>query len=899
MVGAAAGTPPAGSIPSDLLHDSRGQVEKEAEQLAALSKIVQQQQDTISRQSKALMDLQKRFVQQEHQLQAATASAAVSNTTDGVEVESYLPQDRVKQELDMLHNVEAQIEALSAGVTMANRNLPQLSEQQKAAQLADLARAEQYMSRLSRVAAAISLRTSDPLTEGAHDPVTELRHYYASVASSNVTLSWQDALARQSRPTAESLGIVHVEPYTDEEQDLDTLDLRLEYAQAVLTQMHEEAPCRLGLVTTWSGDLWGLRRELLPWLTYHALQGVSKIYVMYEGGDKNTLTALHDLSPNVRVLLSSPPLASTDDMAAFEAWLKTVPDSHIRDWSSQPGNYQLMTKQGYAVTRALELARADNVTWLIHMDPDELLHPGAAPRAGSAGTAFSLLPEMCGAPSHVPSIRFVNVEGVPEAADIENRYEEVTLFRAHRHLVPPAAQPFRYIFKQGHAESWLHLYTNGKSAVRPDAPGVVQGGPHVFLGPADPRWVTPDNPHGIWKPVVSNSTLVLHYAYASPGDVAVKAGRSCPEEVVEAALAGNTAAVSKCFVLDIDQRAFVAAIKDRRAAGLPPPQPPAVAPTPSPAEQRAVAAGFYTGRTLLVDDATLSGIKTSNGFSNASWPVGREVLNFFWGELALSEGAPFECLTSDGKAKGWCSITDVSKLKSLLTSTGLMLRLHAPAQAMKGIEAAVRQLMMISGRTAKIVHPERAQAVPEQTEVQPDKRTVGATGATVGQQVVKQLEVAAEIAADAVQQASAANDLAAAIDSTSNTGSRVDLATATSTGEATAPVSATASGTSRAADGVTADILAHNDNALLSNPGSSSTTDQSTSSVSTTSNTQGSGAASVPTTGNYVTARTAVDDEPSIWDGVDVDQASQQQVTDREDTANHGHNSLRDKLLIA
>lgn len=54
--------------------------------------------------------------------------------------------------------------------------------------------------------------------------------------------------------------------------------------------MHAETPCKLGLVTTWSGDLWGLRRELLPWLTYHALQGVSKIYVMYEGGDKNTLT---------------------------------------------------------------------------------------------------------------------------------------------------------------------------------------------------------------------------------------------------------------------------------------------------------------------------------------------------------------------------------------------------------------------------------------------------------------------------------------------------------------------------------------------------------------------------------------------------------------------------------
>lgn len=55
-------------------------------------------------------------------------------------------------------------------------------------------------------------------------------------------------------------------------------------------QMYEEAPCSLALATTWSGDLWGLRRELLPWLTYHALQGVSRVYVMYDGADKNTLT---------------------------------------------------------------------------------------------------------------------------------------------------------------------------------------------------------------------------------------------------------------------------------------------------------------------------------------------------------------------------------------------------------------------------------------------------------------------------------------------------------------------------------------------------------------------------------------------------------------------------------
>jgi hypothetical protein len=40
------------------------------------------------------------------------------------------------------------------------------------------------------VAAAINLRTSDPLTESGHDPVVELRHYYGTVAS-ELTLNWQ------------------------------------------------------------------------------------------------------------------------------------------------------------------------------------------------------------------------------------------------------------------------------------------------------------------------------------------------------------------------------------------------------------------------------------------------------------------------------------------------------------------------------------------------------------------------------------------------------------------------------------------------------------------------------------------------------------------------------------
>jgi hypothetical protein len=97
-------------------------------------------------------------------------------------------------------------------------------------------------------------------------------------------------------------------------------------------------------------------------------------------------------------------------------------------------------------------------------------------------------------------------------------------------------------------------------------------------------------------------------------------------------------------VLDIDQRAFLAAIKDRKAAGVPitPPALPAAAQQPD---------NSGPVRELFIDAATMAGIRTSSGFSNASWPVGKEVLDFFWGELALSEGAPFECLTPDGQAK--------------------------------------------------------------------------------------------------------------------------------------------------------------------------------------------------------------------------------------------------------
>jgi hypothetical protein len=56
-------------------------------------------------QASALQNLQKRFDTQEHELAAATATAAGTKGSEGVQVEPYFPEEKVQQELTMLHKV--------------------------------------------------------------------------------------------------------------------------------------------------------------------------------------------------------------------------------------------------------------------------------------------------------------------------------------------------------------------------------------------------------------------------------------------------------------------------------------------------------------------------------------------------------------------------------------------------------------------------------------------------------------------------------------------------------------------------------------------------------------------------------------------------------------------------
>lgn len=60
----------------------------------------------------------------------------------------------------------------------------------------------------------------------------------------------------------------------------------------------------------------------------------------------SVLQELLALKPWVTVILASAPLATFAEVKSFESWVDAVPDAHIREWKAQPGNFQLMTKQG-------------------------------------------------------------------------------------------------------------------------------------------------------------------------------------------------------------------------------------------------------------------------------------------------------------------------------------------------------------------------------------------------------------------------------------------------------------------------------------------------------------------------------------------------------------------------
>jgi hypothetical protein len=122
-------------------------------------------------------------------------------------------------------------------------------------------------SAAATVAAALAASLPvDPMASPAEDALEGLRAYWASNLDT-MTPSWAEAASRQARPGAAEAGLDL--GLADPMDEIGSLGARLEFVADLMSKAAvSTAPCVIALQTTWAGDAWGLRRELLPWCAW-------------------------------------------------------------------------------------------------------------------------------------------------------------------------------------------------------------------------------------------------------------------------------------------------------------------------------------------------------------------------------------------------------------------------------------------------------------------------------------------------------------------------------------------------------------------------------------------------------------------------------------------------------
>ncbi len=235
-----------------------------------------------------------------------------------------------------------------------------------------------------------------------------------------------------------------------------------------------EAVCaKTAIVTTLrnAGDM------IDSFIAYHQAVGFDRLFLFFDDPDDPDLARLaahpgvtaipHD--ENLRARWRAQP-----EYAALETFIPR----------------EVMARQVLNLGVAMELARAEGMDWLLHIDADELFFPANQ----SVVEIFSR--------ADIDTIRFANFEAVPEKDDIPDAFRQVDLFK-----IPPALQPGPFDAEgaallratpQLPQHLQFHFYSNGKSAVRL-ASNLRPDGVHLFAGP-DARVIE------------SAGGFVLHYA---------------------------------------------------------------------------------------------------------------------------------------------------------------------------------------------------------------------------------------------------------------------------------------------------------------------------------------------------------------------------------------------------
>ncbi|KAJ4969605.1 hypothetical protein NE237_002704 [Protea cynaroides] len=267
--------------------------------------------------------------------------------------------------------------------------------------------------------------------------------------------------------------------------------------------------------------------QILPWLFYHKVMGVSTFFLFVEG---------KAASPKVSLVLESIPgvkvIYRTRELEEQQARSRIWNETWLSGFFYKPCNYELFVKQSLNMEMAIVMARDAAMDWIIHLDTDELIHPAGA-------REYSLRQLLLDVPGNVDMVIFPNYESSVERDDTKEPFSEVSMFKKnYDHLTKDVYFGMYKESTRGNPNYFL-TYGNGKSAAR------VQD--HLRPNGAH-RW------HNYMKTpneIKMEEAAVLHYTYTKFSDLTSRRDRCGCKPTKED--------VKRCFILEFDRAAFIIA----------------------------------------------------------------------------------------------------------------------------------------------------------------------------------------------------------------------------------------------------------------------------------------------------------------------------------------------------
>ncbi|XP_021774393.1 glycosyltransferase-like KOBITO 1 [Chenopodium quinoa] len=280
---------------------------------------------------------------------------------------------------------------------------------------------------------------------------------------------------------------------------------------------------KITITTSTSASL----EQILPWMFYHKVIGVTTFYLFVEGKAATPkVTRVLESIPGVKVIYRTKELE--DQQARSRIWNETW----LASFFYKPCNYELFVKQSLNMEMAIVMARDDGAEWILHLDTDELIHP--------AGTReYSLRQLLLDVPVNVDMVVFPNYESSVERDDIQDPFSEVSMFKKNYDHLPKDTYFGMYKEATRGNPNYFLTYGNGKSIAR------VQD--HLRPNGAH-RW------HNYMKTpneIKFEEAAVLHYTYSKFSDLTSRRDRCGCKPTKED--------VKRCFMLEFDRAAFIIA----------------------------------------------------------------------------------------------------------------------------------------------------------------------------------------------------------------------------------------------------------------------------------------------------------------------------------------------------